>query len=300
MQFELSRLSTYDRESMLAELRRVSELVPVELPLTGARFNEFSRVNASTIKRRFGGWKAALEAAGIADRYSGRTVSSKMHSQSAKLMSDDELIGELQRVAATLEIDCLAQPQFNDSSAISASAVVRRFGSWNAALRLAGLQPVRMGRRYSQEEYFENLLEVWTHYGRQPLYADMDRPPSKITAGGYERRFGSWSKALVAFVDRMNSGDADTVAPALEPAAIPAKAVPTPVEDRRKIPLSLRYAVLRRDSFKCTVCGNSPAVDPTCILHVDHVVPFSRGGRTVESNLRATCAACNIGKSAGV
>lgn len=300
MRFELSRLSTYDRDSMLAELRRVDALVPPELPLTGARFNEYARVDASTVKRRFGSWKAALEAAGLGGRYSGRSVTPKMQSQSARLMSDEELVGELQRVAATLGADCLTQPQFNDSSGISASAVVRRFGSWNAALRLAGLQPVRMGRRYSQEEYFENLLEVWTHYGRQPVYSEMDRTPSKISAGGYDKRFGSWTKALVAFVDRMNSEDAGGTPPAGQPVhEAPGKLKRLPVEDRRKIPLSLRYAVLRRDGFKCTLCGNSPAVDPSCVLHVDHITAFSLGGKTIEGNLRSTCSACNIGKGAG-
>jgi 5-methylcytosine-specific restriction endonuclease McrA len=59
----------------------------------------------------------------------------------------------------------------------------------------------------------------------------------------------------------------------------------------------MRYNVLRMGNFKCALCGNSPAVDPSCRLHIDHVVPFSKGGRTVEGNLRVLCADCNVGKA---
>ena len=48
--------------------------------------------------------------------------------------------------------------------------------------------------------------------------------------------------------------------------------------------------------FKCVLCGNSPAVDPNCKLYVDHIIPFSRGGKTVDVNLRALCADYNIGR----
>jgi 5-methylcytosine-specific restriction endonuclease McrA len=45
----------------------------------------------------------------------------------------------------------------------------------------------------------------------------------------------------------------------------------------------------------CWVCGGQArAGDP---LEVDHVVPRSRGGATVRSNLRAAHASCNRGRS---
>jgi hypothetical protein len=284
---------------MIAELQRVASLLPKGTPLTSRRFNEHARVDASTVKRHFGGWAAALDAAGILERYSGRTVSPKMKTQLAREMSDDELLAELVRVAARLGTDILTQPQFNSHSEVSASAMSGRFGSWNRALASAGLKPTRMGRRYTEDDYFENLLEVWTHYGRQPTYGEMELAPSRITPAGYAHRWGSWTKALQAFVERMNS-DAPEPEVLSTPAATGSRSVDSvPVAERRKIPLALRYQVLRRDSFKCGLCGNSPALDPSCVLHVDHVVPFSRGGKTVEGNLRALCAACNLGKSDG-
>jgi 5-methylcytosine-specific restriction endonuclease McrA len=54
---------------------------------------------------------------------------------------------------------------------------------------------------------------------------------------------------------------------------------------RRKI---TRKAVLARDSWTCQYCG---ARKPG--LTVDHVIPRSRGGKSVWENIVASCASCN-------
>jgi len=65
----------------------------------------------------------------------------------------------------------------------------------------------------------------------------------------------------------------------------------------REVPDSLRYKVLKRDHFKCCACGASPAKDPSVELHIDHVIPWSRGGETTLDNLQVLCSKCNLGKS---
>lgn len=59
---------------------------------------------------------------------------------------------------------------------------------------------------------------------------------------------------------------------------------------------SLRYDVMKRDGFKCCICGAS-AKEDGIKLHVDHIIPVSKGGTTVMSNLRTLCNHCNMGKS---
>ena len=57
---------------------------------------------------------------------------------------------------------------------------------------------------------------------------------------------------------------------------------------------SLRYDVLKRDGFKCTLCGRTASDDIT--LEVDHIIPVSKGGLTELDNLRTLCYDCNRGK----
>lgn len=58
---------------------------------------------------------------------------------------------------------------------------------------------------------------------------------------------------------------------------------------------SLRYDILKRDHFRCCICGIS--AQDGAKLHVDHIIPVSKGGKTVKSNLRTLCERCNLGKS---
>ena len=64
---------------------------------------------------------------------------------------------------------------------------------------------------------------------------------------------------------------------------------------RTALSKKLRFEVFKRDSFKCQYCGKSA---PDVILHVDHIMPVSKGGTNEILNLITACAECNGGKSA--
>ena len=65
--------------------------------------------------------------------------------------------------------------------------------------------------------------------------------------------------------------------------------------ERAKMTDSLRYDILKRDNFRCQLCG-STAQDGVK-LHVDHIHPIAKGGKTTPENLRTLCDRCNMGKS---
>lgn len=65
--------------------------------------------------------------------------------------------------------------------------------------------------------------------------------------------------------------------------------------ERGKLSKKLRYEILERDNYRCVICGRS--AEDGVVLHVDHIIPVSKGGKTVAENLRTLCADCNIGKS---
>lgn len=49
--------------------------------------------------------------------------------------------------------------------------------------------------------------------------------------------------------------------------------------EHAKVTRAMRYDVLRRDDFHCVRCGRGR--EDGVKLHVDHIVPVSRGGKTV-------------------
>lgn len=57
---------------------------------------------------------------------------------------------------------------------------------------------------------------------------------------------------------------------------------------------SLRFKILHRDQYRCQTCGASAAGGAD--LHIDHILPVSKGGTNDELNLRALCSECNIGR----
>lgn len=63
---------------------------------------------------------------------------------------------------------------------------------------------------------------------------------------------------------------------------------------RRLMTASVRERIMRRDNFTCRVCGKY--MPDKVGIHIDHIVPVSKGGRTEDSNLRVTCSVCNLRK----
>ena len=305
--FELSRLDSYDDHSLLAELKRVAALVRSKT-LTQAEFDHHSKAAASVIRRRFGGWAKALALAGLSDRYSGTPEPRRIFAHGARTFADDELLAELRAVAKKPGKDTVTMEQFNQCGTMNPETIRRRFGSWGRAVELAGLRIANLGRRYSETDYFENLLKVWTHHGRQPKYGEMSLPPSHIRAKAYEAKWGRWRSALKAFLQRIdadvaNSRKSESTTPQLELGECLKPRTnkhhdhsPSGNPGRREISLGLRYDVLRRDRFRCVICGASPATRIGCELHVDHIIPIARAGPTIIENLRTLCSECNVGK----
>lgn len=64
---------------------------------------------------------------------------------------------------------------------------------------------------------------------------------------------------------------------------------------RRRMTKALRYDIMKRDGFRCVLCGRS--AKDGIELQVDHILPVAKGGKSVPENLRTLCADCNLGKS---
>ena len=293
-------------EDIFAEVRRVDALIG-EATLTRRAYDKIAKIHSSTLIKRYGDWATVLLRAEIAHKYSGRSATDKMRLHGGHRLTDDEILDELRRVANLLSQESITRVDLrNHSAAISEAVVASRFGSWMEGVRCAGLQVSNNYRaKLTDEDYFENLLTVWVFHGRQPLWREMDDPPSAISPSAYQKHFGGWRRALETFVARTRQDDPQAIASESAPktdalgsiAIVPVKVTQTQqTVNTRSVSMGLRFRVLDRDRFKCTKCGSSPASDLNCKLHVDHVIPYSRGGKTIQENLQTLCEICNLGK----
>jgi 5-methylcytosine-specific restriction endonuclease McrA len=308
--FSLSRVSgapVSDAE-LLSDLRRVAEIIS----RTSVRQREYGLHGTyapGTLASRFGSWNNALAAAGLESFE--RSISTEL------------LLADLRRVADEISQSTVSIKQYRELGKHDHLTLTNRFGSWKKVLLAAELG-ISKQAGISDEMLFENILRLWEYYGRQPRRRELTSFPSTISQGPYWRRFGSWTVALANFVEFINAeeatpaSDSETDLLAEIPESIESisltpqnqldirntsRKVAVPIESlpRRRTPrdpsLRLRYKVLVRDNFSCCQCGRSPATELGIILHIDHEIPWSKGGDTVFENLRVLCKQCNLGKS---
>jgi len=204
-------------------------------------------------------------------------------------IDSDELIKDL--IAVSLKIGkAPTMSEYNANGRYENSVYIRRFGSWNKALQIAGL--TINNRQYSELELLQNLQNVWIKLGKQPARRDMDNKLlSTISSGAYLRFYSTWSNALKAFIlfieDNELSGSSISTFRENE----------ITHKTSRDVNLRLRFLVMKRDNFKCCNCGRSPTTTQGLELHIDHIKPWAKGGETVLENLQTLCSDCNLGKS---
>jgi hypothetical protein len=256
--------------------------------ITEREYNANGQYSSGTVRRRFGSWSKAMEKAGL-------------KANNWQNVTDEEYIQDIKCVAERLGKNSVTQAEYNDSGKYSASAIISRFKTWLKALAIAGLKKTR-NIGVTEEEYFLNLEKVWRTLGRQPSGSDMRKPLSAYSVDAYADRFGTWRKALEAFVDYVNR-DAESSVQNKEELSEKIND-DTKLESQkgiakksRHISWRLRFLVMRRDGFRCCKCGRSPATEPGIILHIDHSKAWSKEGPNTYDNLQTLCSVCNIGKS---
>ena len=227
---------------------------------------------------------------------------------------DHELLADLRAVARKMRTRVLTTTLYRAHGRFDRSTIISRFGSWNAAVARAGL--CTRWHRYSVEELMLNIVDVWDGLGRPPVRDDLSRAPSRISATPYQSRFGRFRDALDVFVrwaaspqgqramacrrrcrSRSKNDRRETVRSTGSRANPRRAALPRRCRVRR-ITVSRRFAVLKRDRFRCRACGRSPASDAGVELQVDHIRPIARGGSDALANLQTLCKQCNYGKGA--
>lgn len=215
----------------------------------------------------------------------------------------EKIIDELRRVAGLFSNKHFSRHDFDEKATeCKGSVVLSRFGSWQAALDAAGLKLEMVAKdrsRISNADLFAELDRIWQLLGHRPSKDEWEASTGKYSYTTYKTRFSGWINACAAFIEYVSSKNEAAIAigPVGMDASIDTRKTPAiEQEDKRGIPLKLRYRVLTRDNYKCVLCGRSPVTHHGVSLHTDHILPYSDGGKTVIGNLRTLCNECNWGR----
>lgn len=287
MRFELEvNRRNVESSVLLGDLKKVASRLG-KMTVTIAEYDRKGVYSSGALRSRFGSWARALQEAGLAVEHNNAGI------------AVEDAVAELRMVAEKLKKQTLTQEEYSKHGRFSPTPLIRHFGSWLYALHAAGLSPSR-SYKIPDEDLLQNIEKIWRALGRQPKYGEVVKPLSAFSHGTYEQRFGSWRKALEAFVSSMkqspNTQAADTESGQQnEPARPPIQIVRR--KTSRAIGWRMRFLVMRRDDFRCRICGCSPALKTGTVLVVDHITAWVDGGETEIGNLQTLCEPCNGGKS---
>ncbi|KKS43945.1 MAG: hypothetical protein UV05_C0016G0008 [candidate division CPR1 bacterium GW2011_GWA2_42_17] len=224
-------------------------------------------------------------------------------------ISETKILDELEKAAKHFNYIEFGYREFSEVADVSGGLVKKRYGGWKKGLEALrkrlqekGLdlspRPHSPNRIYSDKELFEEMARVWQKVGQRPSKTEWEMSEPRISYLCYKKRFGGWTNACVKFIEYKMGTDIladDFVITNDEVSGN--KKIEYKREISRDVPLGLRLKILSRDNFRCIFCGKSPATDFGTKLHIDHVVPFSKGGKSILENLQTLCEECNLGKS---
>lgn len=281
------------KEDLILDLQDVAKKLNTDY-VSRSVYEKNGKFSATPYISKFGTWINALNESGL------RTE--RIASEYKKITNED-LLNNIKYVANYLSKETITTSEYKELGVYSISIILDRFGSWEETLRKAGLQDTGFIKRIDTDELLKEIERLWILLGRQPTTSDIKNGNSKYSLNSFTRRFGGWRNALKEFIEYVNSDGEiqttedklvnETVINNLNSNQIKIKTRRTP----RDINERLRFKVLKRDNFKCVYCGKSPATDSNVELHVDHIIPWSKGGETVIENLQTSCSKCNLGKS---
>ena len=142
-------------------------------------YNKIGRFDSRTIAKRFHGWNAALEIAGL-------------EKGKQRNLSDEELISDIKRVAKEIAPLKLTQKKYKEKGKYTSQTITKRLG-WNKILEKLNLETHCLD--ITAKELFENLETVWIALGRAPGRRDMIKPLSRYSETPYINRYKTWRKS---------------------------------------------------------------------------------------------------------
>jgi hypothetical protein len=163
------------------------------------------------------------------------------------MYTKNQIIEEMRRVAANLAKKSLTRKDFGKHSKISASSVRYHFGTWNDAIKEAGLIPVDtieiIRPKFVEDDVLLlDLIRLYNEYGKEPTQS-LINAKGKYSEKPYRTRWKNIRKAfLIAkqkFPERVSNEirkqDQDKDQPEIEGIRVIPKTIKPKIEKKRRI-----------------------------------------------------------------
>jgi hypothetical protein len=117
---------------------------------------------------------------------------------------------EIRRIAVELGVKSLSQNQFDEHHHLAGvSTAGYQFGSWNAAVKAAGLEPIPSGCSnpqplYTDDELLDEIIRLDKEHGKPPSERLMAFK-GKFSPKPYRDRWGTFARAREAAYERHKS-----------------------------------------------------------------------------------------------
>lgn len=171
-------------------------------------------------------------------------------------------------------IDLLVKQYINDEGAAEIENAYRRYREWRVGCK----------RAINQLNHFRDLRESQFRQADHMTFTfQMIRSQTRYKQRNYQKY--AYKVDVVVDTRRYTYGEL-IVLSAQDPVA---------ESERGKMTKALREQIMVRDNYTCQICGRY--MPDGFGLHIDHIVPISKGGRSVPENLQVLCAKCNLSKS---
>lgn len=174
--------TTEELQTSLQRIARTINRTP-----TAAEMDRYGEYTSLIYQAEFGSWEAAVEAAELAPPAASRRA----------VYPEAELLDHLRDVAAELG-RAPTVTEMNERDGPTALTYQHRYGSWNAALTEAGVEPsAPKSNGISDEALLAELQTLATELDTTPTRQAMNEH-GEYSPTTYARRFGSWNAALRA------------------------------------------------------------------------------------------------------
>lgn len=171
----------YSDKELLEALRRITTDLGRSPQVTDAMEDD-DFPSLQVYYDRFDSWANALERAGI-------------EPPPSRKYTDDELLVVLREFADSLG-RAPTMEEIQTSESMPGPTVFKdHFGTWNDALREAGLDPVRRAQ-YTDEELLDTLRDLATILNKTPTMQEIQEREGLPSSSVYQNQFGSWNSAV--------------------------------------------------------------------------------------------------------